>query len=104
MFLDDVQLPPVAVVNSQPPSTLTIMCTSTERFTLRSSNSLLPNPIVPGYYSDTEGGATFSVTSFDNLIVLTINNVNGLPGTTTSFNCTSLKSSAVAKLFVTNGE
>ena len=104
MFLDNVPLPPVAVVNFLPSSTLTLMCTGTERFTLASSNSLLPNPVVPGYYSDSEGGISFSVAAFNNLIVLTINNVTDLPSAIESFNCTSLESSAVARLYFTIGE
>ena len=104
MFLDNVPLPPVAVVNFQPPSTLTLMCAGTERFTLASSNSLLPNPVVPGYYSNIEGGTSFSVATFNNLIVLTINNINELPSVIESYNCTSLESSTAAKLFSTNGE
>ena len=103
MFLNNVQLPPVAVINVQPSSTLTLMCAGTERFTLASSNSLLPNPVAPGYYSDTEGGVTFSVTAFNNLIVLDISNINELPDAIESFNCTSLESSAAARLFFTSG-
>ena len=101
MILNDVQLPPVAVVNYQPPSTVTLMCAGTDRFRLTASNPVLPNPVVPGYYS---GGTTFSVAAFNNLIVLTIGNINGLPSTLESFNCTSLESPAVAKLFYTDGK
>ena len=103
MFLNNVQLPPVAVINIRPPS-ITLMCAGTERFTLASSNSLLPNPVAPGYYSDTEGGVTFSVAAFNNLVVLEIGNINELPITIESFNCTSLESSAVAILLSTRGE
>lgn len=104
MILNDVQLPPAAVVNYQPPSTITLMCAGINRFRLAASNPVLPNPVVPGYYSEIEGGATFSVAAFNNLIVLTIGNINGLPSTLESFNCTSLESSAVAKLFYTDGK
>lgn len=104
MILQNVQLPPVAVVNFRPPSTITLMCAGTERFTLASNHSVLPNPVIPGYYSEMEGGATFSVTAFNNLIVLMISNINELPSPPISFNCTSQESSAVAKLFITQGE
>ena len=104
MTLNDVQLPPVAVVNFQPPSTVTMMCAGTERFTMASTVSTLPNPVVPGFYSESDGGTTFSVTAFNNLIVLTVSNINDLPSTVISINCTSLESSAVVKVFFTNGK
>ena len=106
IILNDVQLPPVAVVNFQLPSTVTVMCTGTERFTMASSVSTLPNPVVPGFYSDeSDGGVTFSVTAFNNLLVLTVNYINGgLPNPAVSINCTSLESSAVTKIFFTDGE
>lgn len=104
MFLDSVPLPPVAVINVLPPSTITLMCSGTERFTLISNIPILPSPVVPGYYSNNDGGLSFSVAAFNNLIVLTINNITELPSTIQSFNCTSLESSAVARLFSTDGE
>ena len=105
IILNDVQLPPVAVVNFQLPSTVTVMCTGTERFTMASSVSTLPNPVVPGFYSESDGGVRFSVTAFNNLLVLTVNYINGeLPNPAVSINCTSLESSAVTKIFFTNGE
>ena len=104
MILNDVQLPPVAVINIQPPSTITLMCAGTERFKMVSSITTLPNPVVPGFYSESDSGSTNSVTAFDNLIVLTVDNIGELPSTPISINCTSLESSAVAKIFSTNGE
>ena len=104
MFLDNEPLPPVAVINVLPPSTLRLICTGTERFTLTSNIPILPNPVVPGYYRDSDGGLSFSVAAFNDLIVLTITDFTELPSTIQSFNCTSLESSAVARLFSTNGE
>ena len=107
MQLDSVQLPlaAVSVVNTQLiPETLTVMCAGTERFSFACSEPELPNPVVPGYYGSTEGGATFSASAYNNLMVLTVGNISGLPGSLVSFNCTSLESSAFAKLFVTNRE
>ena len=104
MTLNGVTLPPVAVLNNPGiPSSLVVMCIGTEsnrQLELRSSSDLLPNPVVAGVYQS--DNTIFNALSYDNAIVLNISRINGLPLVDISFNCTSLQSSAAAKLFVSS--
>jgi len=107
MILNGVALPPVAVLNNPDiPSSSVVMCVGTEgnrQLELRFSNVPLPNPVVAGVYRSQFDSTTFNVASYDNTVLVNVNNVGELPSFE-SFNCTSLESSAAAKLFVTNGE
>jgi len=107
MTLNGVTLPPVAVLNNPDiPSSSVVMCVGTEgsrQLELRFSNVPLPNPVVPGVYRSQLDSLTFNVVSYDNVVIVTISNVEELPSLE-SFNCTSLESSAAAKLFVTSGK
>jgi len=107
MTLNGVTLPPVAVLNTPNiSSSLEVMCVGTEnnrQLELRFSNSPLPNPVVPGVYRSQFDSITFNVASYDNAIIVSISNIDENP-TFESFNCTSLESFAIAKLFITNGK
>jgi len=107
MILNGVILPPLAVLNNPSiPSRLVVMCAGTEdnrQLELRFSNVSLPNLVVPGVYRSQFDSMTFDVVSYDNAIVVSISNIGELPSFE-SFNCTSLESSATAKLYITSGE
>ena len=110
IILNGVAIPRSAVINDpEVPPQLTMMCVGTEgnrRLALHSSSSTLPNPVIPGIYQSTDNPVLYTMSEYDNVIMLSVSNITHLQQLVgdKSYVCESLQSSATATLYITNGK